>query len=189
MSALIATMLLAAVVSLLLLGASGRRLAALPLLGELVMLLAMLDTHLPHTGLAPPLLWSALLAGCALATALVDRLRRRAPQSERGFAGARVPRAALGRAGAPAPHADRLHAVGMLLAAGFIAAGAAGAAAAGGAHGHGGVGLLPPLLVALAAYAVAAVLGIRRVRAGRVERLRRAASAVALLAMGGMAIG
>jgi len=168
MIALVTLMLLAATASLLLLGAGRRRLATLPLLGELVMLLAMLDTHLPALGLAPPLLWSALLALCALGTALVERMRRR-------VAGAR--------------HADRLHTVGMLIAAGFIAAGAASSIATGpGAHAHGGLGLQAPLLAALAVYAVAATAGIRGRATPRRERLRRAASAVALLAMGGMAL-
>lgn len=177
MTALVTLMLLAAAASLLL-GAGRRRLAALPLLGELVMLLAMLDTHLPALGLAPPLLWSALLALCALGTALVERMRRH-------VAGARH----ADSLPADRPHADRLHTVGMLIAAGFIAAGTASSiATAPGAHAHGGLGLQVPLLMALAVYAVAATAGLRGRATPRRERLRRAASAVALLAMGGMAL-
>lgn len=165
MTPLIAVMLLAGAVSLALVAAGRRQLAVLPLVGELAMLLAMLDTHWPGLGVVPALAWAAALTVCALGTALVDRLRREASVEL---------------------HGDRLHTVGMLLAAGLLALGAS-PAPGGAAHGHGGLGLALPLLLALGAYAVVAAAALRR-GTGR-ERLRRAASTVALLAMGGMALG
>ncbi|MCJ1698489.1 hypothetical protein MT356_02065 [Rathayibacter festucae] len=141
------------------------------LVAEAAMLAAMLDVHLPALHLLPAPLWSALLAGCALVAALVDRVRR-------------------GR-GARRHGADALHAVGMLLAAVLVlladaVPAAGGDALAAAAHAHGG-GLALPLGAAVAVYAACTLRVALAGRPGRLDTTRRLASLAALVAMGAMA--
>ncbi|MCJ1703326.1 MULTISPECIES: hypothetical protein [unclassified Rathayibacter] len=139
------------------------------LVAEAAMLAAMLDVHLPALHLLPAPLWSALLAGCALVAALVDRVRRGRGVRRHG--------------------ADALHAVGMLLAAVLVlladAAPTAGALAGAG-HAHGG-GLALPLGAAVAVYATCTLRIALAGRPGRLDTARRLASLAALVAMGAMA--
>ncbi|MGN6409599.1 MAG: hypothetical protein ACTHMH_14720 [Curtobacterium sp.] len=147
----------------LVLGAAGvRRVGRSAFVGEVVMLAAMTDLHLPVLGLVPAPFWAVLLGGCAMATALVDRVRR----SHR-------------------PQGDHLHALGMLLGAVFVLLGAAHVDATGGHH-HGGA-LLLPIAVAVAVHVGAVVWSVGRCRAARGESVRRIASLVGVLAMGAMA--
>lgn len=147
----------------LVLGAVGhRRVGRTALVGEVVMLAAMTDVHLPVLGFVPAPFWAVLLGGCAMATALVDRVRR----SRR-------------------PQGDHLHALGMLLGAVFVLLGAAHAGGAGGHH-HG-VALWLPVAVAVAVHVGAVVWSVGRARVARAESVRRVASLVGVLAMGAMA--
>lgn len=162
MTALLAAMLLGAGASLALGLAGWRRVGRGWLVAEAAMLAAMLDVHLPALHLLPAALWSALLAGCALAAALHDRLRR-----------------------GPRRHAaDALHAVGMLLASVLVIAADAAPTAAG-AHAHGG-GLALPLGVAVAAYAVCTARLAFAGRSSRLDTTRRLASLAGIVAMGAM---
>ncbi|QHC60342.1 hypothetical protein [Rathayibacter sp. VKM Ac-2760] len=165
MDVLLVVMLAGAAASLLL-GLTGwRRVGRGWLVAEAAMLAAMLDVHLPALHLLPAPLWSALLAGCALVAALVDRVRRGRGVRRHG--------------------ADALHAVGMLLASVLVlVAGAAPTASAG--HAHGG-GLALPLGAAVAVYAACTLRVALAGRPGRLDTTRRLASLAALVAMGAMA--
>ncbi|MFJ3382200.1 hypothetical protein ACIPJ2_17515 [Curtobacterium sp. NPDC090217] len=147
----------------LLLGVAGaRRVGRTALLGEVVMLAAMADVHLPAMGFVPAPFWAVLLGGCAMVTALVDRVRR--------------PRR---------PQGDHLHALGMLLGAVFVVL---GSAHAGGTTGHHhGAALLLPVAVAVAVHVGAVAWSVGRRRVARTESVRRIAALVGLLAMGAMA--
>lgn len=169
MDVLLVVMVAGAAASLALGLAGWRRVGRGWLVAEAAMLAAMLDVHLPALHLLPAPLWSALLAGCALVAALVDRLRRGRGVRRHG--------------------ADALHAVGMLLAAVLVLVADAAPAAptAGAGHAHGGVGLALPLGAAVAVYAACTLHAALAGRPGRLDTTRRLASLAALVAMGAMA--
>ncbi|MFS2028765.1 MULTISPECIES: hypothetical protein [unclassified Curtobacterium] len=162
MTVLIAVTLSGSLVALMLGAAGHRRVGWSALVGEVVMLAAMADVHLPALGLVPAPFWAVVLGGCAMVTALVDRVRR--PSR---------------------PQGDHLHALGMLLGAVFVLLGTVHADDAGGHH-HGGA-LLLPIAVAVAVHVGAVAWGVGRRRAARVDSVRRIASLVGVLAMGAMA--
>ena len=189
MSLLLVVMVLCSLAAIAL-GVAGRRRArSAALAAEVVMVLAMLDLHLPAAGFLAPPLWAAALAGCALVPAVVDRGRRHA---------------------APAPAGDRLHAVGMLLGAGLVllAGTSAAASADAGPHQHavhqhaahqhvaqqhvaqqsdslGGLPLVPLALLGVAGYGVLVLVQARR-RHGAAGSTGAIASLGALVAMGWM---
>ncbi|WP_022907661.1 hypothetical protein [Curtobacterium sp. B18] len=161
MTVLIVVTLAGSLVALVL-GVAGRRRAGWSVLvGETVMLAAMADVHVPTLGFVPAPFWAVLLGGCALVTALLDRLRR--PHR---------------------PQGDHLHALGMLLGAAFVLLGAVHAGDSAG-HRHGTV-LLLPIAVAVAVHVGAVAWGVARRPPARVESARRIASLVGVLAMGAM---
>lgn len=164
MTALLVVMVLGASASLALGLAGRRRVGRGWLLAEAAMLAAMLDVHLPALHLVPALLWSALLAGCALTAALLDRLRRARGAARHG--------------------SDALHAVGMLLASVLILVTDA-APTTGSEHAHGG-GLALPLALAVVVYAACALRAALAGRPGRLDTTRRLASLAGLVAMGAM---
>jgi hypothetical protein len=167
MSVLLVVMLVAAVGALGLGIAGGRRVGLVALVAEAVMLVAMLDVHVPALHVVPAPFWALLLGGCAMGTAAVDRWRRRSR-----------------------PGGDHLHALGMLLGAVFVllAGGHAGAGAGAGAgHSHGAV-LLLPVGAAVAVHAGVVLWNVVGGRVSRVESVRRAASLVSVLAMGAMVV-
>lgn len=164
---LLGATLLTATVALVLGVVGVRRVGQVALVAEAVMLVAMVDVHVPALGLVPAPFWALLLGGCALGNALVDRLRR-----------------------ASRPDADHLHALGMLLGAGFVLFGGAathGSTTAGAAHVHGAVVLLP-LAVAVVLHAGVVARGVLGRRLPRVEAARRSASLASVLAMGAMVV-
>lgn len=166
MSVLLVVMLVAAVGALGLGIAGGRRVGSVALVAEAVMLVAMLDVHVPALHVVPAPFWALVLGGCAMGTAAVDRWRRRSR-----------------------PGGDHLHALGMLLGAVFVllAGGHAGAGAGAGAgHSHGAV--LLPVGVAVAVHAGVVLWNVVGGRVPRVESVRRAASLVSVLAMGAMVV-
>ncbi|ROP72828.1 hypothetical protein [Curtobacterium sp. PhB115] len=168
MTVLLALMLAAAVVALVLGVTGGRRVGRVVLVAEVVMLVAMLDVHVPALHVVPAPFWALLLGGCAMGTAAVDRWRRRSR-----------------------PGGDHLHALGMLLGAVFVllAGGHAGArvgAAVDAGHSHGVV--LLPVGVAVAVHAGVVLWNVVGGRVPRVESVRRAASLVSVLAMGAMVV-
>jgi hypothetical protein len=167
------TITIAAAVVALVLGVVGvRRVGRFTLVAEVAMLVAMVDVHVPGLGVVPAPFWALALGGCALGTALVDRLRR-----------------------ASRPDADHLHALGMLLGAGFVlldGTASHGVVASGATHvhsvvAHGAVVLLP-LAVAVVVHAGIVAHGLLGRRLPRVEAARRAASLASLLAMGAMVV-
>lgn len=167
MTVLFAVMLAAAVVALVLGVTGGRRVGRVALIAEVVMLVAMLDVHVPALGVVPAPFWALLLGGCAMGTAAVDRLRRRTR-----------------------PAGDHLHALGMLLGAVFVLLGGGHAGASAGidsGHDHGAV-LLLPVGVAVAVHAGVVLWNVVGGRVSRVESVRRAASLVSVLAMGAMIV-
>ena len=167
MIVLFAVMLAAAVVALVLGATGGRRVGRVVLVAEVVMLVAMIDVHVPALGIVPAPFWALLLGGCALGTAAVDRLRHR-----RRLGG------------------DHLHALGMLLGAVFVLLGGGHASASadiGSGHDHGAA-LLLPVGVAVAVHAGVVLWNIVGGRVPRVESVRRAASLVSVLAMGAMVV-
>jgi hypothetical protein len=147
---------------------------------ECVMLMAMVDTHLPTLGVVPVPLWSLLLVGCAIGGAFAARLR----------AGGRS-HAAIAQ----------LHAAGMLLAAVLLlligtasnhAARIAQPIASGvaHAHGHGDSSALPAMAfvgIAVIGYAAAVVTVLLRRRPDRVEAARCLSSLAGVAAMAVMA--
>jgi hypothetical protein len=141
---------------------------------ECVMLLAMVDVHLPALGVVPVPLWSLLLVGCAIGGAFAARLR------------------ASGR-----PHAviAQLHAAGMLLAAVLLLLiGTASDHAAriaqpiASTHAHGDS---PPFMafvaLAVVAYAAAVIVVLSHRPPGRVEAARCLSSLAGVAAMALMA--
>lgn len=164
MSVLLVVMLVAAIGALGLGIAGGRRIGLVALVAEAVMLVAMLDVHVPALHVVPAPFWALLLGGCAMGTASVDRWRRRSR-----------------------PAGDHLHALGMLLGAVFVLlAGGHAGAGAGAGHSHGAV--LLPVGVAVAVHAGVVLWNVVGGRVPRVESVRRAASLVSVLAMGAMVI-
>ena len=164
MTVLLALMLAAAVVALVLGVAGGRRVGRVALVAESVMLVAMLDVHVPALHVVPAPFWALLLGGCAMGTAAVDRWRRRSR-----------------------PGGDHLHALGMLLGAVFVLlAGGHAGAGAGAGHSHGAV--LLPVGVAVAVHAGVVLWNVVGGRVPRVESVRRAASLLSVLAMGAMVV-
>lgn len=145
---------------------------------ECVMLLAMVDTHVPLLGIVPVPLWSLLLVGCAIGGAFAARLR----------IGAR-PHAAIAQ----------LHAGGMLLAAVLLlligtasnhAARIAQPITSGVAHAHGDSSALPAMAfvgLAVIGYAAAVITVLLRRRPGRVEGARCLSSLAGVAAMAVMA--
>ena len=145
---------------------------------ECVMLLAMVDTHVPVFGVVPVPLWSLLLVGCAIGGAFAARLR----------AGS-LPHAAIAQ----------LHAAGMLLAAVLLlligttsnhAAPIAQPIASGVAHAHGDSSALPAMAfvgLAVIGYAAAVITVLLRRRPGRVEGARCLSSLAGVAAMAVMA--
>jgi len=162
MSVLLVVMLVAAIGALGLGIAGGRRIGLVALVAEAVMLVAMLDVHVPALHVVPAPFWALLLGGCAMGTASVDRWRRRSR-----------------------PAGDHLHALGMLLGAVFVLL-AGGHAGAGAGHSHGAV--LLPVGVAVAVHAGVVLWNVVGGRVPRVESVRRAASLVSVLAMGAMVV-
>lgn len=163
MVVLLFLVMVASAVGALVLGVVGRRgVATAPLVAEVVMLVAMLDGHLPGLGIVPAPFWALLLGCCAMGTALVERVR------------------GSGRR----PGVDHLHALGMLLAAVFVVLGS-GDAHRGAGHEHAVV-LLLPVVVAVVVHAAAVVWSVCGGRAPRVESVRRLASLASVLAMGAM---
>jgi hypothetical protein len=162
------TVTVASALVALVLGVRGmRRVGRVPLVAEAVMLVAMVDVHLPALGVVPAPFWALLLGACALGTALVDRLHR-----------------------AARPDADHLHALGMLLGAAFVLLDGDGlheAPIPGDPHGHAVVALLP-LAVAVLVHVGIVVRDLTGRRLGRPEVLRRACSLVSVLAMGAMVV-
>ncbi len=164
MSVLLVVMLVAAVGALGLGIAGGRRVGSVALVAEAVMLVAMLDVHVPALHMVPASFWALLLGGCAMGAAAVDRWRRRSR-----------------------PGGDHLHALGMLLGAVFVLlAGGHAGAGAGAGHSHGAV--LLPVGVAVAVHAGVVLWNVVGGRVPRVESVRRAASLVSVLAMGAMVV-
>ena len=164
MSVLLVVMLVAAVGALGLGIAGGRRVGLVALVAEAVMLVAMLDVHVPALHVVPAPFWALLLGGCAMGTAAVDRWRRRSR-----------------------PGGDHLHALGMLLGAVFVLlAGGHAGAGAGAGHSHGAV--LLPVGAAVAVHAGVVLWNVVGGRVSRVESVRRAASLVSVLAMGAMVV-
>ncbi|QZQ55749.1 hypothetical protein KZI27_02450 [Curtobacterium sp. TC1] len=168
MSVLLVVMLVAAIGALGLGIAGGRRIGLVALVAEAVMLVAMLDVHVPALHVVPAPFWALLLGGCAMGTAAVDRWRRRSR-----------------------PGGDHLHALGMLLGAVFVLlagghTGAGAGAGAGAGHSHGAV--LLPVGVAVAVHAGVVLWNVVGGRVPRVESVRRAASLVSVLAMGAMVV-
>lgn len=154
------------VVVALALGIVGRRrLGPGPLVGEAVMLVAVVDAHLPGLGVLPVSAWALLLGACAMVTALLDRLA----------------------AGARRPGGDHLHALGMVLGAVFLVLG--GAHGAGGApgHVHGGA-VVVPLVAAVVLHVGAVAWTVVVRRPSRVEATRRVAALAGVLVMGVMAV-
>jgi hypothetical protein len=162
MTLLLAVVLAGAVAALVLGVAGGRRVGPVALVAEVVMLVAMLDVHVPALGVVPAPFWALLLGGCAMGTAVADRIRRRAR-----------------------PGGDHLHALGMLLGAVFVLL-AGGHAGVGTAHSHSAV--LLPVGVAVAVHAGVVLWNVVGGRVPRVESVRRAASLVSVLAMGAMVV-
>ncbi|MFL0358508.1 hypothetical protein [Curtobacterium flaccumfaciens] len=161
---LLVVMLVAAVGALGLGIAGGRRVGLVALVAEAVMLVAMLDVHVPALHVVPAPFWALLLGGCAMGTAAVDRWRRRSR-----------------------PGGDHLHALGMLLGAVFVLlAGGHAGAGAGAGHSHGAV--LLPVGAAVAVHAGVVLWNVVGGRVPRVESVRRAASLVSVLAMGAMVV-
>jgi hypothetical protein len=159
---LLVVLMVSSAVMALVLGVVGRRGAAtVPLVAEVVMLVAMLDCHLPGLGIVPAPFWALLLGGCAMGTALFERVR------------------GSGRR----PGVDHLHALGMLLAAVFVVLGSGEAHRVAG-HDHGVV--LLPVVVAVVVHAAAVVWSVCGGRAPRVESVRRLSSLASVLAMGAM---
>jgi hypothetical protein len=170
MIALLVAMLACSAVAITL-GLSGRRrVGRWVICAEFVMVLAMLDAHLPGLDLMPSPVWAALLVACAMGTAFADRLRRARSGSRAG---------------------DPWHPAGMLLGAALVLL--AGASPIGrGAAGHGHptdiAGTAAGIAAVLVAYG-AVVLWDSRRRRGR-ELVRGVASLGAVLTMGAMvAIG
>lgn len=164
MSVLLVVMLVAAIGALGLGIAGGRRIGLVALVAEAVMLVAMLDVHVPALHVVPAPFWALLLGGCAMGTASVDRWRRRSR-----------------------PAGDHLHALGMLLGAVFVLlAGGHAGAGAGAGHSHGAV--LLPVGVAVAVHGGVVLWNVVGGRVPRVESVRRAASLVSVLAMGAMVV-
>jgi hypothetical protein len=164
---LLGVTLTAAIVALVLGVIGVRRVGRVALVAEVVMLVAMIDVHVPEIGLVPAPFWALLLGGCALVTALADRLRR--------------PRR---------PDADHLHALGMLLGAGFVLLDGTAAHALtteGPTHVHGAVVVLP-LAVAVVVHAGVVARSVCGKRLPRVEAARRSASLASVLAMGAMVV-
>lgn len=164
---LLTTTIAAALVALVLGVVGVRRVGRFTLVAEVAMLVAMVDVHVPGLGVVPAPFWALALGGCALGTALVDRLRC-----------------------ASRPDADHLHALGMLLGAGFVlldGTASHGVAASASTHVHGAVVLLP-LAVAVVVHAGIVAHGLLGRRLPRVEAARRAASLASLLAMGAMVV-
>lgn len=165
MTALLVVMVAGAASSLVLGLAGRRRVGRGWLVAETAMLAAMLDVHLAPLHVVPAPIWSAMLAGCALTAALLDRVRR--------------------SRGAARHSADALHAVGMLLASVLVlVTGAAPTASA--EHAHSG-GLALPLALAVAVYAAVTLRTALAGRPARLDTLRRLASLAGLVAMGAMA--
>lgn len=165
MGALLVLMVAGAATSVLL-GVAGRRgIGRGWIVAETAMLAAMLDVHVPALQVLPALVWSVLLAGCALTAALADRVSRGRPGRRH--------------------QADALHAVGMLLAAALVLVAPLPAASPEAAHAHGG-GLALPLGVAVAAYAACTVHAALAGRPGRLDTTRRLASLTGIVAMGAM---
>ena len=162
MTVLLVVMLATAVVALVLGVTGGRRVGPVALVAEVVMLVAMLDVHLPALGVVPAPFWALLLGGCAMVTSAVDRLRRRRR-----------------------PGGDHLHALGMLLGAVFVLlAGGHGAAD----PGHSHVAVLLPVAVAVTVHTGVVLWNVVGGRVPRVESARRVASLVSVLAMGAMVL-
>ncbi|MBF4615547.1 hypothetical protein [Curtobacterium sp. VKM Ac-1376] len=159
---LLIVMLAASLVALVLGVAGGRRVGPVALVAEVVMLVAMLDVHVPALGVVPAPFWALLLGGCAMGTAVVDRLRRHTR-----------------------PGGDHLHALGMLLGAVFVLFGG-GHAGAGTGHSHSAV--LLPVGVAVAVHAGVVLSTVVGGRLPKWESLRRAASLASVLAMGAMVV-
>ena len=144
---------------------------------ECVMLLAMLDVHVPALGVVPAPLWCMLLTACAVGGAFVGRLRT-AP-------GAR-------------PVIVLRHSAGMLVAALLVLvagtttdrdAPAEVATASGIAHAHGVASssfLAVIVAVAVAAYAIGVIAVVLQRRPARVETARCFSSLLGLVAMAGM---
>jgi len=164
MTALLITTVLAAVVALGLGVAGVRRVGRVPLAAEVLMLVAMADVHVPALGIVSAPFWALLLGGCALGTALVDRVRR------------------SGR-----PGGDHLHALGMLLGAAFVLLGGVGVHGGSG-HGHGVVVLVLPVGVAAVVHAGVVLRDVLGRRLPALESVRRLASLVSVLAMGAMVV-
>lgn len=162
---LLLLMLSTASVALALGIAGRRRVGWVPLAGEGLMLVAMLDGHVGALGVVPAPFWALLLGGCAMTTALVDRLRQARGRHE----------------------GDRLHALGMVLGAVFVLLGdASHHGGGGGAHAHAAA-LLGPVVVAVVVHAAAVVWTVTGDRATPRESARRLAALVSVLAMGAMA--
>lgn len=170
MSVLLLVMLVGAAVALALGVRGRRRVGRVPLVAEGVMLVAMLDVHVPALGVVPAPFWALLLGGCAMGTAVLDRvqLQRRAPGG------------------------DHLHALGMLLGSVFVLLGSPGHVGGAGAEGvpggHHHAVLLLPVAAAVLVHAGAVLWSVSGHRVPRAESARRVASLVSVLAMGAMAV-
>ncbi|PWB96025.1 hypothetical protein [Homoserinimonas hongtaonis] len=146
---------------------------SLMVVGDVVMLAAMVDICLISSHLVSPIAWGGALLVLAVAAAAASRIRR-------------------GRAAdAPALH-DGGHPLAMIIGAGFlILLGAGGhqmASPASDAHAHaaGGGMLVGALALGAVAHAIVVVAGARTL--GRVEVARRLSGSGSLLAMAAMAV-
>jgi hypothetical protein len=167
MNALLALMVGLSIASIAFGLTARRRVGPGPLIGEVVMVVAMLDVHGADASVLATPGWAATLAACAVGTALLDRVRR---------------------AGSRARSGDALHPIGMLLGALLLLFAGAPAVLDGGSdHGHRGAALdlLLVVLPMLLGYAVLVLWdSVRRRRGARLAR--EVASLAALLAMGAM---
>jgi hypothetical protein len=144
-----------------------RRVGPVPLLGEAVMVVAMLDVHGAGGSILAAPVWAAALAACAIGTALLDRARR---------------------AGSRARSGDALHPIGMLLGALLVLVAGAPAVLDGGSdhvHRVAAPDLLLVVLPMLLGYAVLVLWDSARRRRGA-RLAREVASLAALLTMGAM---
>ncbi|SMQ70864.1 hypothetical protein [Agreia sp. VKM Ac-1783] len=144
---------------------------------EGVMLLAMVDVHVPGLAVVPAPLWSVLLTACAIGGAFAGRLR--------AVPGAR-------------PAIVLRHSAGLLVAALLVlVAGTtsgrdsalAAPAASGIAHAHGALSssfLVALVAVAVTGYAIGVVAVVLHRRPARVETARCFSSLLGLVAMAGM---
>jgi hypothetical protein len=140
MNALLALMVTFSVAAIALGLVGRRRIGSGALLGELVMVVAMLDVHSSGGGILATPIWASVLALCAITTACLDRVRRARSRVRTG---------------------DALHPIGMLLGATLLLfVGAAPGEGASGGHVHL-VAAVDLVIVVLAGLLVYAVLVLR----------------------------